>query len=127
MQPAALHLAAAAAATGAEAHSQQQQQYSEHSAAAAAAADAAAGFGARFDDQGMPPPPTTPQRDAVLAGLSLPGGGVRLVTCATRTRLMGCTHHSLPGGVRLVTWTHTGCHQLNRFFTARIVHSRVSD
>jgi hypothetical protein len=64
-----------------------------------------------------------------------PGGGVRLVTWATRTRLMGCTH-SLPGGVRLVTCatrtrlmgcTHsrggcqigymerTGCHQLNAF------------
>jgi hypothetical protein len=38
---------------------------------------------------------------------SLPGV-VRLGTCATRTRLMGCTH--LPGGVRLVIWT--GCHPL---------------
>jgi hypothetical protein len=30
-------------------------------------------------------------QQAAEAGASLPGG-VRLVTCATRTRLMGCTH-----------------------------------
>jgi hypothetical protein len=34
--------------------------------------------------------------------------------------------HSTPGvcvRLRLVTWTHTGCHQLNRVLTARFVAS----
>jgi hypothetical protein len=44
------------------------------------------------------------RREAIHAvGLrSLPGGGVGLVTCATRTRLMGCAHS--PAGVS--AWSH---------------------
>jgi hypothetical protein len=70
---------------------------------------------------------------------SLPGG-VRLVTRATRTRLMGCTHstpggcqigymcdqnstyglHSLPGGGRLVSYMeYTGLSSIEPCFDAQ--------
>jgi hypothetical protein len=51
----------------------------------------------------------------------LSGLGAGFVACCVGR---GCTH-SRPGGVRhsrvsdLVTWTHTGCHQLNRVLTAK--------
>jgi hypothetical protein len=37
--------------------------------------------------------------------------------CAQRDDYFPVVGSALPGGVRLVTWTHTGCHQLNRVLT----------